>query len=136
MSKILLKSKIPYGVEVTIPVGLTAEELLKQDPESIIVDSSDIDDKFIFVDAMILNGNQISFYLPKAKEIQKDRFRFARKPILEKLDIEFMKALESGNTQKVQEIATKKQELRDVTNIPLPDDIEGIKNTWPSILNL
>jgi hypothetical protein len=70
----------------------------------------------------------------KAKEIWKDKFRTARKPILEKLDVEYMRALEVGNIQKQQEIASKKQALRDVTNISLPDTLEGIKNTWPEIL--
>jgi hypothetical protein len=73
--------------------------------------------------------------LQKAKEIWKDKFRVARKPILEKLDVEYMRALEIGDPQKQQEIASKKQELRDITNTPLPDNLEDIKNTWPNVLN-
>ena len=73
--------------------------------------------------------------ISKAKEIWKDRFRQARKPILEKLDVEYMRALEAGDTQKQQEIATKKQALRDITNTSLPNDLEDIKNTWPDVLN-
>jgi hypothetical protein len=73
--------------------------------------------------------------ITKAKEIWKNKFRAVRKPILEKLDVEYMRALEIGDPQKQQEIATKKQALRDVTNTPLPNDLEGIKNTWPDVLN-
>lgn len=79
--------------------------------------------------------NMITIDINAVKEIWKDKFRQIRKPILEKLDIEYIKALEAGDTQKQQEIAAQKQELRDVTSIPLPGDLEGIKNTWPSILN-
>jgi len=71
----------------------------------------------------------------KAKEVWKNKFRIARKPILEKLDIEYMKAIENNNTQKQEEIAAQKQALRDVTDISLPDDLEDLKNTWPDILN-
>jgi hypothetical protein len=73
--------------------------------------------------------------IDKAKEIQKNNWRDARKSILENLDVKIMKADEQGNTALKQQIAAQKQELRDVTNTPLPDDLEGIKNTWPSILN-
>ena len=79
--------------------------------------------------------NMITIDINTAKAIWKDRFRQARKPILEKLDVEYMRALEAGDTQKQQEIATKKQALRDVTNTSLPDNLEDIKNTWPDVLN-
>jgi hypothetical protein len=89
----------------------------------------------IFLDALVwseVKEFEISF--DKAKEIWRNSFRRARKPILEKLDVEFIKALEAGDTQKQQEIVTKKQQLRDITEMPLPDSLEGIKNTWPDIL--
>lgn len=79
--------------------------------------------------------NMVTVDINAAKEIWKDKFRLARKPILEKLDIEFIRALEAGDTQKQQEIAAKKQALRDITNTPLPNDLEGIKNIWPDVLN-
>ena len=79
--------------------------------------------------------NMIIVDINAAKEIWKDKFREVRKPILEKLDVEYMRALEVRDIQKQQQIATKKQQLRDITNTPLPDDLESIKNTWPAILN-
>lgn len=78
--------------------------------------------------------NKISYDFLKAKEIWKNKWREVRTPILEQLDIEFIKALETSNVQKIQEVVLKKQQLRDVTNTSLPDDLEGIKNTWPEIL--
>ena len=72
----------------------------------------------------------------KAKAIWKDKWREARKPLLASLDIEFMKAVESADTTKQAEIALKKQELRDVTNTPIPGTTpEEIKAVWPEILN-
>jgi len=71
----------------------------------------------------------------KAKAIWKDKWREARKPLLASLDIEFMKAVETADTNKQAEIASKKQELRDVTNTPiLGTTPEEIKSVWPDIL--
>lgn len=79
----------------------------------------------------------ITINLDKAKEIQKNRWRTARKPILEKLDTQFMRAVETGDTAKQQQIATQKQALRDVTTTDLSSVTtpEELKNVWPDILN-
>ncbi|NBR25354.1 MAG: hypothetical protein EBU08_16565 [Micrococcales bacterium] len=72
----------------------------------------------------------------KAKAIWKDKWREVRKPLLASLDIEFMKAVENGNSQKQAEIASKKQALRDVTLIEIVGNTpEEIKAVWPSVLN-
>lgn len=70
----------------------------------------------------------------KAKEIKLNKFRQARKPLLEQLDIEYMKAVETSNTAKKKTIAAKKQELRDVTAIELPNNIDELAEFWPDIL--
>lgn len=57
----------------------------------------------------------ITINVEKAKEIKKSRIREERNPLLAQLDVEFMKAVEMGDIQKQQEIALKKQELRDIT---------------------
>lgn len=65
----------------------------------------------------------IKINLDKAKEIQKDKLREARKPLLEKLDVDFVKALEiDGDTTS---IAAQKQALRDVTNLVTEAEIIG-----------
>lgn len=72
----------------------------------------------------------------KAKAIWKDKWREARKPLLDSLDIEFMKAVESADAEKQAEIALKKQELRDVTQTEIIGNTpEEIKAVWPSVLN-
>ena len=71
----------------------------------------------------------------KAKAIWKDKWREARKPLLASLDIEFMKAVESADTEKQAEIASKKQALRDVTNTEINGNTpEEIKTVWPQAL--
>jgi hypothetical protein len=72
----------------------------------------------------------------KAKAIWKDKWREARKPLLASLDIEFMKAVETADTEKQAEIALKKQALRDVTQTEIVGNTpEEIKAVWPSVLN-
>lgn len=56
--------------------------------------------------------------LNKAKEIKKDMVRAERNPLLAQLDVEFMRAVEQGDTTKQAEIAAKKQALRDATSDP------------------
>ena len=79
----------------------------------------------------------ITINLDKAKDIQKNRWREARKPLLTQLDTEFMRAVESGDIVKQQQIAAKKQALRDVTVTDLSTITtpEELKNVWPDILN-
>jgi hypothetical protein len=72
----------------------------------------------------------------KAKAIWKNKWREARKPLLASLDIEFMKAVETADTEKQAEIALKKQALRDVTQTEIVGNTpEEIKAVWPSVLN-
>ena len=68
----------------------------------------------IFRGAWVFNGDVIEEDMVKAKEIHKDNLRAERKPLLEALDVEYMKALESGSG--AAEIALQKGTLRDVTD--------------------
>lgn len=56
--------------------------------------------------------------MQKALEIKKQMIRKEREPMLASLDVEMMRALESGDTVKQAEIAAKKQALRDATADP------------------
>jgi hypothetical protein len=51
--------------------------------------------------------------IAKAKDIVKDKLRAERKPLLEALDIEFIKAQEQGADTTA--IVAEKQRLRDIT---------------------
>lgn len=57
----------------------------------------------------------ININIEQAKQIWIDNIRIKRQPFLEALDIEYIKAIESNNTTKQQEIISKKNLLRDCT---------------------
>ena len=67
----------------------------------------------------------------KAKDIWKDKIRAARKPKLEELDVEFVRAQETSSDTSA--IVAKKQELRDypaqVDSAPTTDEIKAVWNT-------
>lgn len=56
--------------------------------------------------------------MQKALEIKKQMIRTERESMLARLDVEMMRALESGDAVKQAEIAAKKQALRDATADP------------------
>lgn len=87
-----------------------------------------------FRNAWKLNNMNIDHDLTKAQEIKKNQFRTLRKPLLDSLDVEYMKALEQDHD--VTPIITKKQELRDVTSLVLPTTIEELKTFLPECLNV
>lgn len=77
----------------------------------------------------------IGIDLDKAKDIHKDYIRAARQPLLEKLDVDFVRALEQG--QDTAPIADQKQVLRDVTKDPAIEaaaTVEELKAAWPGVL--
>jgi len=75
----------------------------------------------------------ITVDMTKARESKRDMTRAERKPLLEQLDVEFMRAVEVGDTTLQQEIAAKKQSLRDVTADPVidtattPDELKAVR---------
>lgn len=87
-----------------------------------------------FYDALKITSNKLTIDSEKAKEIQRNLWRAAREKKFAELDIEFMRALETGDAEKIKEISEKKQALRDVTKLPLSKVPMTIKETWPNIL--
>jgi len=141
-------------VAICTPVldsGLTVEQIAEKDvPQGcpkMICDSEDIPQEAVLFNAWTyddsVNGAPINIDVAAAHELWKTEWRRARKPILEKMDVEWMRALEQGNTSLTQEIAAKKQILRDVTATALPvkDQDETVdqftlrvKEVWPECL--
>jgi len=69
--------------------------------------------------------------MAKAREIHKDKIRLARKPLLEALDVEFQKALETGAS--TTDIVAKKNALRDApadSGITSASDADALKAQW------
>lgn len=75
----------------------------------------------------------ITINLNKAKEIKKDMLREERKPLLEALDIEMMKNW--ANQEKLADIDSKKQALRDATKVvDTAESVEELKTiTLPAL---
>ena len=86
-----------------------------------------------FRNAWVINGDVISEDLATAKTLFKDKIREVRKPLLELEDVNYMRALEDGNTAKAKEIADKKKVLRDLpadAKIDSAKDMDELKKTW------
>ena len=69
--------------------------------------------------------------MAKAREIHKTNIRQARAPKLAELDIEFQKALETGDS--TTDIVAKKQALRDApadSGIAAASDADALKAQW------
>lgn len=66
----------------------------------------------------------ISINMTKARDIKRDMIRAERAPLLAELDLQFMRAVEQGNTSLQAEIAARKQALRDATDDPVIEAAE------------
>lgn len=79
----------------------------------------------------------IQVNMDKAREIKKDMIRAERAPKLAVLDVDFMRAVETGDTDAQTIIAAKKQALRDATEDPVilnATTPEALKEATPSAL--
>ena len=79
----------------------------------------------------------IKVNMPKARDIHKERLRTMRAPKLAKLDVDYIRADEAGNTALKVKIAGQKRALRDVTvdsRIVAATTPEELKNVIPSVL--
>ena len=76
----------------------------------------------------------ILFDVEIAKETFKTHIRNARNELFPDLDVQYMRALESGNQTNIQEIVQKKETLRNITNIVDLSDVttlSELKAKWP-----
>lgn len=99
-----------------------------------VVNVQDIPTDHTFRDAWSHEAGVISVRMDKAKEIHRDKLRAARKPMLEQLDIEYQRAHEQDDKEKLQTVAAAKQLLRDITAHPDIDAAqtpEELKAVWP-----
>lgn len=103
-----------------------------------LVEQGEISNDRTFRNAWKDTGSKIDVDMPKARDIWRDKMRLARAPKLIALDIQFQRADEAGNQAKKQEIASKKQILRDVTELPAIEAAqtpEELKAVWPKELD-
>jgi hypothetical protein len=126
------------AVLIPAPCNLTIEEIAaKGVPKgvtySIVEDLSHLDDDYF--DGYIYQDGKAVEDMERCKEIHLEKFREARKPLLEKLDVDYLRAQESGTKAQKDAIIARKKALRDVTLTELPDTLDELKATWPEILN-
>ena len=75
----------------------------------------------------------ITIDISKAKDIWKDKIRVARKPALEKLDVDYMRANESGSD--TTSIVADKQTLRDLpSEVDTATTTDEIQAVWNDML--
>lgn len=83
-----------------------------------IVDASEIPADRTFRDAWVISAGKITHDMAKCRELHKAKLRELRAPKLSALDVQFMRAVESGDAAAQKTIAEQKRALRDVTADP------------------
>ena len=79
----------------------------------------------------------ITINLEKAKEIHKNNLRSARIEEFKMLDVEYMRAMEENNQEKLQQIVEVKNRLRNITTaeeIATAATLDDLKSFWPTDL--
>ena len=75
----------------------------------------------------------ITIDISKAKDVWKEKIRIARKPALEKLDVDFIKAQETSSD--TTSIVADKQTLRDLpSQVDTAATTDEIKAVWNDLL--
>lgn len=143
MSKIVVE-RDDGGISIIIPADNIDTELLVRDAKAVagyvshkIVEDDELPSDRTYRNAWENGEKTVSVNMVKAREIQKDILRSMRAPLLENLDMEFLKALEGSDDSLKQEVIDKKQILRDVTTDPMISDAktpEELKLAIPSCL--
>jgi len=74
----------------------------------------------------------IPINIESALEIHKTKIRNKREELFKVLDVQFMRALEVGNTTLSTEVGLKKQALRDITDIDISSvtTLDELKALW------
>lgn len=126
-----------------INVGPNQKNILKiaktdvpSDCQWKIIDASDpiLPADSYFRDAWIWQEDKIVVDLEIAKDIKRQDLKKLREPLFSSLDFQYMLALETKNEIKQEEIIAKKQQLRDIPNIALPDDLQALRDFLPDFL--
>ena len=135
--KVIISGTSDGTLSMTYPItncGLSTDELLKRvlpsDNNYAIIDQEELPEDNTYYSSWIYDdeNKRIKIDVEKAKEIQKDNIREIRNKLLKEEDINFLKAVESGDTLKQNESANKKQILRD-----LPEIVDTVQITETTV---
>lgn len=97
----------------------TVKTYIRINGQDVDADSVDAPADRTYRGAWVNSGARIVVDMEKARDIHRDNLRRDRAPLLEALDVQFMRALEQGNP--TAGIAAQKQRLRDITSDPRID---------------
>lgn len=98
------------------------------------ITDADIPQDREFRDGWTFDGVAVVHDMNKCRELHKAQIRRVRAPMLASLDIEYQRADEAGDRKRKDDIAEKKQRLRDVTADPrlaAAKTVEELKIVWP-----
>lgn len=144
----ILYTNAEGGTSIVTPVegaGLTLQEVIERSvppgTSYIVVNDDDVPTDRTYRNAWTVNlaNGSIGHDMVKARNIHRNVMRKARKPILEDLDVRYMRADErraAGLAGKAS-IATQRQALRDVTTDPAIEGastVDQLKRVWPVAL--
>ena len=121
-----------------LPIETVVNATCRNNEHYVFITSSFEDFGFVSaydVDFSLPSGSisPILFNVEVAKETFKEHIRNTRTELFPDLDVQYMRALESGNQIKVQQIVEKKEILRNITNINLEmvTTLSELKEQWP-----
>jgi hypothetical protein len=105
------------------------------------VEASEVEVNYdMFFAAYELDADLNLFHnMVKAREIWKNHIRLNRTGFLEKLDVDYQRALELNDTVAMTEIINKKQILRDATDDPRIEaaiNITELKEAYPELMKV
>lgn len=116
---------------------IAAKDVPKDATDVQIVDESAIPTDRTFRNGWKAGMGKVEHDMPKCREIHKDRLRELRAPKLAALDVEYMRALEAGDSALAADIAAQKQVLRDVTKDPAitaAKTVDELKAAVPAVM--
>lgn len=79
------------------------------------IEQSEIPSDRTFRNSWVDNGKSVSIDMDRARNEHRDKLRLMRAPLLEALDVDFVRALEDGDEARKTAIIAHKKALRDVT---------------------
>ena len=135
MSKVIIYNQENGIMAVCVPAlnsGLTVEQIAEKDcpAGAKIIDRTDLDSlDNTFRNAWVCDSDMNpTINIALARDIWRDKIRNARKPKLEELDIQYMRAQEDTSA-----IVAKKNKLRDFpakSEIDSASTVEELKTVW------
>jgi len=102
--------------------GMSYQELVQYNSDN------NIDNSITINEINKVKNRTMSINMNKAQNIWKDKLRADRKPLLEALDVQYIRALERGQTEIIQKIVKKKELLRDITDDPRIENAQNIND--------